>query len=222
MITRFNMVALFTALTLSVFANSSRAIAQTSFDGTYAGASLGYAWNELSTLKTIASPPPPAPATPQLPPSSTTSGLTGTVFAGQNFRLVPHFLVGLEADFTLSDLTGVFHNDSYRTNWGATLRARLGYEAKPGLLLYATGGFGVLNIDVVPQGLNRFSSTLAGYVIGGGVELAANLPLHARLRAEYLYGSYQSWSFDASPAVHERQAPEMHQIRLGLVIPINH
>ena len=221
MIARLMMAALFMALAVATIAAPSRATAQTSFDGNYAGASVGFSANALSATKTVGVAPAAV-----FDNSTTTGGFTGTVFVGQNFGrnigLARHFLLGLEIDGTLSDLSSTVHNDSYRSNWGATFRARFGYEAKPGLLLYATGGYGMLNVNLVPDGLSHASATLSGYVIGGGVELATNLPWHARLRAEYLYSSYGSWSYDAIPTVHEHLAPDLHQLRLGVVIPINH
>ena len=165
MIARFRMVALCTVLAVSTFAISSRAIAQTSFDGNYAGASIGFAVNALSATKTVAAAPPVSASV--VDNGTTTGGFTGTVFAGQNFGLTRNFLVGLEIDGTLSDLGSGVHNDRYRSNWGATFRTRLGYEAKPGLLLYATGGYGMLNVNLVPDGFSHASATLSGYVIGG-------------------------------------------------------
>ncbi len=199
------------------FAQMDRALAQTSFDGTYKGVSIGYGWNDLDTTKSVVVLPPAAPQPDRV--GSTTNGLTGTIFLGHSIGIADKILAGLEGDFTWSDFKGVFHDDSYRTSWGATLRGRLGYEVKSGILAYATAGAAWLNIDVAPSGLGQFSNTLFGYVVGGGVEVATSLPLHTRLRFEYLYSKYENWNFYASTTVGEKLSPELQQIRFGIILP---
>lgn len=192
---------------------ASGALAQSTFSGPYAGAAIGYGITELSTEKTVTVPPPPITVI-----GSSVDGIAGTIFAGYNLSIAPRTILGVEADATWSHWTGTFHNDDYEVDWNASVRARLGYELRPDLLAYVTGGVGWMHLSVSPNHTGDFDKTLAGYVVGGGLEYTW-LP-QARLRLEYLYSNYRSWSFDPTPLIHEKVDPEAHQFRIGLVIPL--
>ena len=198
------------------------AAAQSRFTGPYIGATVGYGSNRLDTTKTVTAPVCPDDTVliggVCVGASSTISGVTGTALAGYNFAIAHHIIAGIEADMTVSGFKGTFHGDDYDTHWNSTLRGRIGYEMAHGLLAYATAGAGWLNIKVTPGGLSSSTRTLPGYVVGAGLEYA--LAPHARLRLEYLYSKYRSWDFDPSPTVHERLAPDLHQIRAGVVFPV--
>ncbi len=84
--------------------------------------------------------------------------------------------------------------------WQGSLRARLGYAAG-NALFYVTGGLAVAQINTkyitlpptpfnigFAAGANSFSSTQAGWTLGGGVEYAFNANWTAR--AEYRYTNF--------------------------------
>ena len=202
----------------------SIASAQSSFTGPYIGASVGIGWNGLDTTKTDIAPVCP-PGTflvngVCIGEGSSLRGIAGTAFVGYNHAVAPRLLAGIEADFTGLRFAGTFHGDDYDSNWSATLRGRLGYEVAKGVLVYATGGAGWINVAVRPAALPRTANTLAGYVAGAGLEWAAFE--HVTVRLEYLYGKYRTWEFDPSPTVHEKVAPALQQLRVGVVIPLWH
>ena len=187
----------------------------TSFGGAYVGAAVDYGTTELGTVKTIILPPPPVDEV-----SSSVSGFGATAFAGYNHFVGHGMMVGLEADATWSDWNGTFHNDDYSVRWNASVRGRLGYLMKPDLLAYVTGGIGWMDGKISPNHVGEFSHTFTGFVVGAGIEYAIHPA--ARLRLEYLYSNYGSWTFEPNPALREKIDPEMHQFRIGLVIPLHH
>jgi len=89
---------------------------------------------------------------------------------------------------------------SYKLDWFATLRGRLGFTAG-GWLIYATGGLAVANIEASSTALLQFTpanialqassqpsatdKTHLGWVIGGGIETA--LPNNWSFKIEYLH-----------------------------------
>ena len=82
---------------------------------------------------------------------------------------------------------------SFDTNWLWTLRGRVGWLVRPDLLVYATGGWALTNLEVSftysdNNGATSSGSASAnknGWTIGGGLEWALNN--HWSVRAEYLY-----------------------------------
>lgn len=204
------LVALIAALTLTATVASAQS-------GPYAGLAIGYGWSELNTVKTVLTPPPPPPPIYTEFPASSVEGLSGTVFAGYDLAIGRGIIVGLEGDFELMDWNGHFHNDDFTTRWHATLRGRLGYQLMPNTVVYVTGGAAWMHMSVSPDMVGSFGSTLTGYAVGAGAEYA--LFPKAKLRLEYLYSDFGGHSFDATPLVNERFDPNVHQVRLGIVVP---
>jgi outer membrane immunogenic protein len=116
------------------------------------------------------------------------------------------------------------------------LRGRLGYLLEPRLLLYATGGlaYGHISTDFLstsaPTGAAIFndrpqvasdSTTKAGWVVGGGLEMA--LDRNWMLRAEYFYAdlgtiaSKSSTSVSASPTGPQCLVETKETLRTDLV-----
>jgi outer membrane immunogenic protein len=96
---------------------------------------------------------------------------------------------------------GIFGTASYRLPWLATLRGRLGVTVTPRVLLYATGGLAVGEIESTFGGglgggpITTLSSntTRAGFVVGGGVEGALDNNWSAKLEALYVdLGSFDT------------------------------
>lgn len=133
--------------------------------GFYAGANVGYGWQDPTAVF--------APAdlfsaalinggfganfTPLQPPTSfDIGGVTGGFQAGYNWQVDQRWLLGVEADFSFSDITGRGASNfivnpgglnvpfsalaSEQVEWFGTVRVRAGYLATPDLLVFATGG----------------------------------------------------------------------------------
>jgi outer membrane immunogenic protein len=213
-LTKFSSTVAAIAMTLlqSPIASHSAA-AQGNFIGPYAGIAVDYGISELNTVKTVTIPPTEEEG-------SRIGGFAGTVFAGYNHDIGRNMIVGLEGDFTFGRWTGTFHNDDYLVDWNASLRARFGQIIHQDLLAYVTAGVSWMHASVSPNGVGSFDRTFVGYVVGGGFEYAWRPSMYLRL--EYLYSNYNSWSFNPTPLINEKVDPDLHQIRLGLVIPLQH
>ncbi|MPZ38673.1 MAG: outer membrane beta-barrel protein [Rhizobiales bacterium] len=167
--------------------------------GFYIGANAGYVWGDADVTWTAA----PGSVVPQIATAATgtikTSAFTGGGQLGYNFQ-VNQFVVGLETDINYTDVSGSrssvpigFTNamlSTVESNWLWTLRGRLGLAADR-VLLYATGGVAVANVEYYDQlGIatlqtNSSDSTRAGWTIGVGLEWALNH--NWTVKAEYLY-----------------------------------
>jgi outer membrane immunogenic protein len=138
-----------------------------SWTGFYVGAQVGGGWNDHTVNYT---PNDPLAALivngtagfpgqqPFAAHGLNLSGVTGGVEAGYNWQVNSAWLVGLEADFSGSGIHGGGGGTSIlvlaaptpvtqtvaseqKVDWWGTVRARLGWLARPDLLLYGTGGF---------------------------------------------------------------------------------
>jgi outer membrane immunogenic protein len=130
-------------------------------------------------------------------------GFLGGGQVGYNWQK-GQLVYGLEADFTWADIgfsEGVQACDpdlgcvsarvSASIDWMATARGRLGFLFQPGLLAYATAGFGLVSgsasASVSGFGLTErfsFDDTESDFVYGVGIE--GRLSPSSTLRVEYL------------------------------------
>jgi outer membrane immunogenic protein len=119
--------------------------------------------------------------------------------AGYNWQFAPAWVVGIEGDWTWTKAAGTFTQGwtlfetvepvssaftamSMTADWLASIRARLGFLVAPNILAYVTGGGALGKFDYAANNNNggtgalsyitstAFSSTSAGYVVGGGLE----------------------------------------------------
>ena len=131
-------------------------------------------------------------------PSLSSTNFTGGVQAGYNYQ-IGNGVLGIEADFdsfssheskvvtapfTFTDPTVNYQvSTSVKTHWLSTVRGRAGWLAMPNLLLYATGGLAIANIEVANayqdffpvqpgSGASSHKETNAGWTVGGGAEYA--------------------------------------------------
>ena len=122
-------------------------------------------------------------------------GPFGGLIAGYDHQFAPNWLVGVEGDISAKDVKSTlkFNGATIATakgdyDWG--VRARLGYIATPGTMLFASAGYGQnhskLSVPLFPA-INT-SWTAGGLQVGAGIEtlLTSNLSL----RAEYLHSFY--------------------------------
>jgi outer membrane immunogenic protein len=192
-----------------------------SWTGGYIGVNAGYAWgdSEASTSSVfslagffdpVSVPLVNAAGTQTIKPN----GFTGGGQIGYNWQASSVTVFGLEADFEYfglkgsvtssgpyfpGSLSGFAINQSVRTDWLATFRARLGFLVTPSTLLYVTGGGAVTNLqgtftfnDNLPNAFSTesgsFNTTKLGWTAGGGVEWAMWSGWSAK--AEYLFVSF--------------------------------
>jgi outer membrane immunogenic protein len=186
--------------------------------GLYIGINGGYGWGRVSNHLKVSSTGGPSSS------AKVTADVDGPLGGGQlgyNWRS-QRWVYGLEADFQGGDEDGLITGCSqlrcatisYGLDWFATLRGRLGYLLEPRLLLYGTGGlaYGRISTDFrsvsVPTAAASFNdsaqvasndATRAGWVVGGGLEVA--LDQNWMLRAEYLYADLGTIASKSSTSV---------------------
>lgn len=202
--------ALLMLFVTSALAAPAMAQDNTPWTGLYAGVHAGYGTGDVRLpLKGSLG------SGTQTNPLDTTSkvnssGFLGGAQIGYNYLLPSNWLLGLESDASLADITassGSFGtltgtpvgtisataNSSIR--WLGTVRGRVGYVFANNMLAYATGGFaygGVrssakLTASSLPgTNVQLIDNTIGtGWTVGTGIE--APVANHLTLRAEYLY-----------------------------------
>lgn len=113
------------------------------------------------------------------------SGPVGGVEIGYNWQAGANWLVGLEADFSLSGISGQASgptsnllggvgpitqstNAKQSTDWYGTVRGRAGFLVTPNLLLFATGGFAYGRVADSANYLTSFPGIVISNVPAGG------------------------------------------------------
>jgi outer membrane immunogenic protein len=147
------------------------------FDGFYVGAHGGYGDVEDSDL----------------------DGGLGGIHGGYNYT-AGQFLIGIEADYTWSDISYEETEDVLSVNvttsasmdYFASIRGRLGWLYGSSTLFYATAGYSWSEIDVKISaagfGSAADSVDLNGAVLGGGVEYKFSRSFSARLEGLHYWG----------------------------------
>ena len=187
--------------------------------GAYVGLNAGYAWGDSEASTTtvlgglgyffVTSVPAIATAGAQ---TIKPNGFTGGGQFGYNWQTSSSTVLGLEADFEYFGLKastsssalypccapiGFTINQSIKTDWLATFRARFGFLVTPGTLFYVTGGGAVTNLQgtfaftdtsSAATEAASFNTTKLGWTVGGGVEWAMWSGWSAK--AEYLFVSF--------------------------------
>jgi outer membrane immunogenic protein len=93
-------------------------------------------------------------------------GLVGGVQIGHNWQN-GKVIYGIEGDISFTDFEGV--------DWMGTVRGRLGYLISPSILIYGTGGLGVIDFD---------GGSESEFVYGLGIE--GRLTQATTVRLEYI------------------------------------
>lgn len=174
------------------------------WQGLYWGLSGGYGWGDSEG--SFAAADSSADTDPE--------GWLASVNVGYNMLLESSLLLGIEGDLGVMDISDddedLGGNQVYRTSfgpWWGTLRGRAGI-AMGRLLIYGTGGLAFASLDEVSLELDgekaSDSELRAGWVVGGGAELAFSDSVSAKV--EYLHmdfgstdgltSSGQSFTFD--------------------------
>jgi outer membrane immunogenic protein len=120
-------------------------------------------------------------------------GLTVGGMAGYNWQFGPHWVAGVEGDFSY---LGIKHSDrdyndaailGVKTSWLGTLRGRVGYSTGPALL-YVTGGAAWVDLKdqwTFTAAPTSSSTTKSGAAFGGGIETVVSGNWTSK--TEYLY-----------------------------------
>lgn len=199
-------------------------VAASSWTGVYAGLGLGFrsTRTDLTTTSVVLDGVPIGLSQFVLTQPFDGVGFRANPYAGTNWQVAPHWVVGLEGDVGFGDqstrLSGargspVFTSSTFaadgfsvKTTWDASLRARAGYLLTPATLVYATGGVAFQHVDVnlvCVSGACAFSgrspnlisqsATRTGWTLGGGIETA--LWGNWLLRGEYRYADFGATPF---------------------------
>ena len=211
-----------------LIASSTCSLAQSAqWSGFYIGGNVGKAWGKSNFVSTFGCPAGGG-CFYSNPVNLEAVGLAGTGSANDDnwtgggqvgFNWQSGVVVwGVEADFqsfslgitrTVSgpfpaNMTSYNVTTGYNTDWLFTARGRLGWTVTPTVLLYATGGVALTDLQVSNQfvddaanfgGVNTFgtssaSSTRTGWTVGGGLEVA--LGNNWTAKGEYLYLDFGS------------------------------
>lgn len=142
------------------------------------------------------------------------SGAVGGFEAGYNWQLGTNWLVGLEADLSLSGLSGQASGTSVlqtagsftqsinaqtSTDWYGTVRGRLGWLATPDLMLFGTGGFAYGRVvDSVNYTFNgapgvSFPETASGFSFSCTSNIPCFLGSSSGIRTGWTAGAGAEW-----------------------------
>jgi outer membrane immunogenic protein len=200
--------------------------AASTWSGFYAGLGLGFRASRtdaVTTSETIAGVPQNLADGRPTGASFDGLGFRTSSFIGYNWQFAPQWVAGLEGDVGFADQSTTRQSlafspgfsrfarspDSFtaKTDWDASLRARLGFLITPATLAYATGGVAwqrseissiCANEDIcLAAGLSptviSASRIQAGWTVGGGIETALGGNWFAR--AEYRYADFGAAPF---------------------------
>lgn len=186
------------------------------FEGFYAGAVVGGRVNGEEEIETVGTPAFASLVAPGITPRSLSPDSGGAIYgavAGYSWRMANGIVAGVEgelnsgqdgesASFSGAPVPGLAPGAAGLTtsarreqSYGGSLRARVGAEISPKLLIYATGGiaFGETKLSASVVSNNTPAArwdgseekTKTGYVLGAGLEY--NVAPRVNLRGEYLY-----------------------------------
>lgn len=143
------------------------------------------------------------------------SGISGGVYGGYNMQVTPNVVVGLEGDFSLTDIQRTGRNGTATLNsssdWNANVRGRLGY-AFDRYMVYGAGGLAVADLELKSSGLSQ-STTAVGWTLGAGAEALVTDNISARF--EYAYQDFGDQDFNPG-GTRVTSNLDNQQVRFGL------
>jgi outer membrane immunogenic protein len=171
-------------------------IIESNWGGFYLGGNVGYGWASDATF-TVTDPLGAGAFAPFSGSMSGGDGIVGGVHGGYNWQINPSWLVGVEADYSWTDIglsvtgpiiavggavvpTGVTFASMAVKNI-ASVRGRVGYTT-PTWMTYLTGGVAWADVDYhgqfscagpcAPPAISQatFNDTVTGWVLGAGAE----------------------------------------------------
>ena len=186
------------------------------FGGGWGNEAVNYSANDPASAQIINGTPGFAGEQP-LPNGYRISqtGPVGGFEAGYNWQLSSNLLLGVEADFSFSDMSGKATATSLlsaplvntitaeqRTDWFGTIRGRAGWLAMPNLLLFGTGGFAYGRVAdsatyaTAPPGMPTFLGSMGGF----SFECPAGVPCFvgssSAIRTGWSAGGGAEWLLD--------------------------
>ncbi len=151
-------------------------------------------------------------------------GFTIGGMAGYNWQFGPHWVAGVEGDFSYLGIkqSDVQYNDptanlGVKTSWLGTVRGRVGYSTGPALL-YVTGGaawVGLKDQWAFPGPMATGSVTKSGATFGGGIETV--ISGNWTSKTEYLYIDAGRGNTLVAPASPMQVDHTFHVFRSSLV-----
>jgi outer membrane immunogenic protein len=175
--------------------------------------------------------------------SSKSGGIVGGIQGGYNWELSPQYILGLEGEFSFSDIkdkTTAFSGlpsmgvpaysvDSNIKNLGA-LRARMGYAVDEILFFVSAGlAFGTQDMSISSMNaagkvsnIGSGTQLMTGWTAGLGIEYLVSSNL--TLKAEYIYMdfgntaifNYKNGTNGKAISAQISDQPRINQIRIGL------
>jgi outer membrane immunogenic protein len=168
------------------------------WNGSYVGLDLGYGWGSVKRAS--------GNVGGALTGSTTDIKQNGMLlggYAGHNWLLSTHWLLGAEANIDWMDM-GTNHGNtgsasSANLRWEGSIRGRLGFLATPSMLLYATGGYSLMDgsLRATTSPIEVRSATFDGWTAGLGSEWEVYPGLLLRLQDRYSEYGAQRLSFPA-------------------------
>lgn len=190
------LISALAAITAAFGASAATAQSASGFDGFYVGAHAGYGDVQDGDL----------------------DGGLGGIHGGYNYT-AGQFLIGIEGDYTWSDISfeetenilGFNVTASASLDYLASIRARLGWLYGSNTLLYATAGYSwsELEAKVTISGVGSASGSLDldGAVLGGGIEYKFSNNFSARLEGLHYWAGNNDF---------DDEDGEINVIRAGL------
>jgi outer membrane immunogenic protein len=204
-----------------VLVASTPVLVATNWTGFYLGGQMGGGWasNTITTVDPTAAFLAGTVLNPITP-----SGVLGGVYGGYNYQ-INQFLVGIDADYSLANLTAGDATDFSNTGVAggrtvvssakvkalATVTGRLGYVLNNNWLFFGKGGWAwsrwdgssitINSTSVAVTNTGTNSTTRNGWTLGTGVEWA--FAAHWSAKLEYDYIKFNSVSYnntDITPA----------------------
>ncbi len=194
-----------------------------SWAGSYVGVNLGYGFGQNDPMLSAAvyttslgkfGPTGNSLQFPLAGGSENISGILGGIQAGHNFQISPMFVLGLEADFQGTGISGstsvagavaglpagpLFNSilsvgHSQRVNWFGTGRVRAGFAlpSAPNFLIYATGGLAFGNVSHTLSATQIFNVGVLGLSTSTS---STRLGFTVGGGFEYVPMTMQRWSF---------------------------
>jgi opacity protein-like surface antigen len=141
----------------------------------------------------------------------------GGVSAGMDIQLPYNWLIGAEIDGSFGDSRGFVGVTDYGFDYMLNARGRIGFFARPELLVYATAGMSWIGFEAQQGPGLKSSETVAGWNAGVGIEYQWD---HVILFGEYFHAGFASHDFVLSGA--RSVDIDADVFRLGLKFKVGH
>ena len=147
-------------------------------------------------------------------------GIHGGFMAGYNYQMNGSWVIGLQGEFGLSDISSDLNLGIVTSEAGPTytvsVSGRLGWLSSPDTMLYILGGYTHARYKLkinVPLGSVSFKENYDGFHLGAGME--TKLSAHLSARVEYRFTQYGKEDWDTGGIINIE--PSSHKGMIGLV-----